>query len=343
MDSINNIKNSEIIYDALSKAESMIEKPLVVIRCITYNHEKYISQCLEGFVNQRTNFSFVAIIHDDFSTDRTAEIINEYANKYPKIIKPVLDNCNRHTEGTLAMVMRSLVDAYNPKFIAWCEGDDYWTDPDKLQKQVDYFAAHPNCGMVYAQARVLIQDEGFLKEIKGKPYDGLESLFMDNYMPTATILVKKNVEDSYFKEIGIHPKWKMRDWARNLYSAINTEIGYIGEPMAVYRVLNESASHFTDYSKSKSFILNIDEIAFFFLDKYGVGDEDLRARLTNKTNKLLLMNAAEFGEKAEVRKYSRLVKDLTMGQKIRLFLLSRPYLRYLYYAIKFLKRKINII
>lgn len=342
MDSIKNIKNSGIICDALSEAESMIEKPLVVIRCITYNQEKYISQCLDGFVIQRTNFSFVAIVHDDFSTDRTAEIINDYAKQYPKIIKPVLDNYNRHTEGTLEMVMKTLVDVYNPKFIAWCEGDDYWTDPYKLQKQVDYFAAHSNCGMVYAQSRVLIQGEGFLKEIKGKPYNGLESLFMDNYMPTATIMVKKIVEDSYYEEIGFHPEWKMGDWTRNLYRAIKTEIGYIGEPMAVYRVLNESASHFTDYSKSKSFILNIDEIAFFFVNKYGVGDADFRARLTNKTNKLLLMNAAEFGEKAEVRNYSRLVKDLTMDQKIRLFLLSKTYLRFLYNAFKVIKRKINI-
>jgi len=342
MDSIKNIKNSGIVYDALSEAESMIEKPLVVIRCFTYNHENFISQCLDGFVTQRTNFSFVAIVHDDFSSDGTPEIISEYAKQYPKIIKPVLDNCNRYTEGTLEMLMRTIVDAYNPKFIAGCEGDDYWADPDKLQKQVDYFAAHPNCGMVYTQSRVLIQGEGFLKEIKGKPYNGLESLFMDNYMPTATIMVKKTVEDSYLEEIGYHPKWKMSDWTRNLYSAIKTEIGYIGEPMAVYRVLNESASHFTDYSKSKSFILNIDEIAFFFVNKYGVGDDNFRARLTNKTNKLLLMNAAEYGERTEVRKYSRLVKDLTMGQRIRLFLLSRSYLRFLYDAFKFIKRKKNI-
>lgn len=341
MDSIKNIKNSGIIHDALREAESMIEKPLVVVRCITYNHEKYISQCLDGFVNQRTDFSFVAIVHDDFSTDRTSEIINEYAKKYPKIIKPVLDNCNRHTEGTLEIVMKTLVDAYNPEFIAWCEGDDYWTDPYKLQKQVDYFAAHSDCGMVYAQSRVLIQGEGFLKEIKGKPYNGLESLLMDNYIPTATIMVKKIVEESYLEEIGSHHKWKMGDWTRNLYSAINTEIGYIGEPMAVYRVLNESASHFTDYAKSKSFIMNIDEIAFFFVDKYGVGDEDLRARLTNKTNKLLLMNAAKYGEKAEVEKYSRLAKDLTIGQKFKLFLLNRSYLRFLYHALKVIKQKIS--
>ena len=155
-------------------------------------------------------------------------------------------------------------------------------------------------------------------------------------------MVKRIIEDSYLEEIGSHHKWKMGDWTRNLYSAINTEMGYIEEPMAVYRVLNESASHFTDYSKSKSFILNIDEIAFFFVDKYGVGDEELRARLTNKTNKLLLMNAAEFGEKAEVRKYSRLVKGLTIGQKIKLFLSSRSYLRFLYNTFKVIKRKIDI-
>ena len=334
MDTITTINNPGIIYDALSEAESMIEKPLVVIRCITYNHENYISQCLDGFVTQRTNFPFVAIVHDDYSTDGTSEIVRKYSKQYPNIIKPVLDNYNRYKEGTLEKVMRILVDAYNPKFIAWCEGDDYWTDPDKLQKQVDYLVAHTNCGMVYTQSRVLIQGKGFLKEFKGKPYRGLESLFMDNYMPTATIMVKKTVEDSYCEEIGYHPEWKMSDWPRNLYSAINTGIGFIGEPMAVYRILNESASHFTDYNKSKRFILNIDEIAFYFVDKYGVGDKEFRERLTNKINKLFLMNAAKYGEKAEIEKYSRLVKNLTLGQRIKLFVLRRDYLRFLLNALR---------
>ena len=115
--------------------------PLVSIGCITYNHEKYIRDCIEGFLMQKTNFPFEIIIHDDASTDKTPEIIKEYAKKYPKLFVPILQEENQYSKG---------VDPYptfvfpqvRGKYIAICEGDDYWTDPLKLQKQVDFLKNH---------------------------------------------------------------------------------------------------------------------------------------------------------------------------------------------------------
>lgn len=115
---------------------------LVSIRCLAYNHEKYIRETLEGFVMQKTNFRFEAIVHDDASVDGTAEIVREYAEKYPDIIKPIYEIENQYSkkDGSLSRIMH---EACKGKYIAMCEGDDYWTDPYKLQKQVDFLETHP--------------------------------------------------------------------------------------------------------------------------------------------------------------------------------------------------------
>ena len=135
-------------------AISKEEQPLMVtIRCITYNHEPYIRQCLEGFVMQKTNFRFEAIVHDDASTDGTAAIIREYAEKYPDIIKPIYETENQYSkrDGSL----RRIMDAHtHGKYVAMCEGDDYWIDPLKLQKQVDFLEDNPEYGMVHTNFRI---------------------------------------------------------------------------------------------------------------------------------------------------------------------------------------------
>lgn len=120
-----------------------LEPLMVSIKCLAYNHEKFIRETLEGFVMQKTNFRFEAIVHDDASTDGTAEIIREYAEKYPDIIKPIYEVENQYSkkDGSLDRIM---YEACKGKYIAICEGDDYWTDPYKLQKQVDFLEANPD-------------------------------------------------------------------------------------------------------------------------------------------------------------------------------------------------------
>lgn len=109
---------------------------IVSISCITYNHEPYIRECLDGFMLQKTTFPIEILIHDDASTDGTAEIIREYEAKYPKIIKPIYQTENQYSKGISISATFNWPRAKG-KYIAMCEGDDYWTDPLKLQKQVD--------------------------------------------------------------------------------------------------------------------------------------------------------------------------------------------------------------
>ena len=118
-------------------------KPLVSISCITFNQVNYIKQCLNGFLMQKTNFGYEILIHDDCSNDGTKEIIEDYVEKYPNLIRPIYQTENQYSQGVRGMMVRYNFSRAKGKYIAMCEGDDYWTDPLKLQKQVDVLEANP--------------------------------------------------------------------------------------------------------------------------------------------------------------------------------------------------------
>lgn len=122
----------------------MQREPLVTVLCMVYNHEPFLRQCLDGFVMQQTTFPFEAVVHDDASTDGSAAIIREYAEKYPDIIKPIYETENQYSKGAASEAKNKIDLAIHPdtKYIALCEGDDYWTDPNKLQIQVDFLESH---------------------------------------------------------------------------------------------------------------------------------------------------------------------------------------------------------
>lgn len=145
---------------------------LVSIRCLAYNHEKYIRETLEGFVMQKTNFRFEAIVHDDASTDATAELIREYAEKYPDIIKPIYETENQYSkkDGSLFRISH---EACKGKYIAFCEGDDYWTNPYKLQKQVDFLESHPDyvmCSHFWDEYNQETNEMSHCKNVESKTY-----------------------------------------------------------------------------------------------------------------------------------------------------------------------------
>lgn len=132
----------------------------VSILCMAYNHGKYLRQTLEGFLDQKTDFAYEIIIHDDASTDDTAQIIREYAQKYPEIICPVFQTENQYSQNVhiMAEFVNPLVRG---KYIALCEGDDYWTDPNKLQLQYDIMESHPECSMCVHRIERVLEDGSF--------------------------------------------------------------------------------------------------------------------------------------------------------------------------------------
>lgn len=134
------------------------EDIIVSIITLTYNHEPYIRECLDGILMQQTSFKFELLIHDDASTDNTANIIREYESKYPEIIKPIYQIENQYSK-KVPIGATYLYPRAKGKYIALCEGDDYWTDPLKLQKQVDYLESHPDYVMCSHRFKQFFQDE----------------------------------------------------------------------------------------------------------------------------------------------------------------------------------------
>lgn len=124
----------------------------VSVLCMVYNHEEFLRNCLDGFVCQETNFPFEIIIHDDKSTDHSADIIREYAEQYPNLFRPIFQKENQYSQG-ISIFTKYMMPLVRGRYIAFCEGDDYWCDPHKLQRQFDYMENHPECTLCTHNSR----------------------------------------------------------------------------------------------------------------------------------------------------------------------------------------------
>lgn len=218
----------------------MMNNPRVSILCLTYNQEKYISQALDSFLMQKTNFDYEIIVHDDASSDNTINIINEYHRKYPNIIKPLFEKENQYSKGVRGVTVKMSVQARG-KYIAICEGDDYWSDPNKLQSQTDFLEANIDFAMCFTKVGVLRNDvidgnehKNYYKHILAdKTVFSIEDILKDNFIATCSVMYRKISNDSYpdwFKEL------PFGDWGLHVCNALHGKIGYIDNLMAIYRV-----------------------------------------------------------------------------------------------------------
>lgn len=216
--------------------------PLVVVKCIVYNHAPYIRTCLDGIVNQKTNFPFVSIVHDDASTDGTIDIIREYAERYPDIIKPIFEEENKYSKSPFEL--RKIIDeacySNNPKYIAMCEGDDYWTDPLKLQKQFDFMEAHPDYSLHFHNA-------SYYNQQLGKVTGQFDRYSKDTTVPTETMIIEGGgfcPSCSLFYRADLMKGYP--DFAKNyhigdlplqIYLAIKGKVFYSADNMSTYRIM----------------------------------------------------------------------------------------------------------
>lgn len=210
---------------------------MVSINCVTYNHEKYIADAIESFLMQKTNFNYEILIYDDASTDKTADIIREYETKYPGLIKPIYQTENQYSKGV--KVGRFNRERPKGKYIAICEGDDYWTDPYKLQKQIDYMEKHPECSMcVHAAYRVSpekIKMKSHVRPNRGNKVftveeviEGRGGLFATNSILYPTVFCINRPDFYENAPIG--------DYPLVIYLALQGIVYYIDEFMSAYRV-----------------------------------------------------------------------------------------------------------
>ncbi|MCR5122825.1 MAG: glycosyltransferase [Ruminococcus sp.] len=135
----------------------------IVTACVlSYNHEKWLEKCLESICTQKTDYEFKVFIHDDCSTDGSKAIIKSFEKKYPELIETIYQEKNQYSQG-INIVQKYVIPSIKTKYFAICEGDDYWCDPAKLQKQVAFLEAHPECNLCFHNANVVDPDDNFLK------------------------------------------------------------------------------------------------------------------------------------------------------------------------------------
>lgn len=213
---------------------------MVSVVCNTFNHGKYIAQALESFVTQKTNFPFEVLIHDDASKDNTAEIVRQYAEKYPDIVKPLYQSENQYSQH-IPITRKFQYSRAKGKYIAWCEGDDYWIDPYKLQKQVDALEAHPEADMC-SHRSVTVRDG-----VEKDPYPNiLEDTLLSAdrvingggaFVSTNSLMFRKSLIDSEYDYTNLYNL----DFVMQISGSLRGGMVFLKDTMAAYRVMSEGS------------------------------------------------------------------------------------------------------
>ena len=209
---------------------------LVSICCLTYNHVQFIRQCLDGFVMQKTNFSIEILIHDDASTDGTADIIREYEKNYPEIIKPVYQTENQYSKGISFSQIYNYLNIEG-KYIAMCEGDDYWIDDNKLQKQIDFLENNKEYSICFHSVKVYSEEnKNFITNTIPYVPDStdINTLAKGNFINTPSVVYRN--DKRVFYDYNKFPFLTIGDYILHMLFAKYGKIKKLPENMAVYRL-----------------------------------------------------------------------------------------------------------
>ncbi len=310
----------------LSK-DSNTNYPLVSISCAVYNHDKYILETLEGFLLQKTTFPFEILINDDASTDNTANIIKEYEDRYPNQIFPIYQKENQYSKGVMITPTFNCSRARG-KYIALCEGDDYWTDPYKLQKQVDFLESNPEYVLVHTDA-----DQHYFKTNKTIsnfnlttkrtfPEENVYELILKSRYNIFTCTTLLRTE--YIKDLDFNMKsFLSGDTFLWLELSRRCKFRYMNESTAVRQMLTESVTQSRNPDKIIAFRKSGYELFKFFIDKYGCSPETEQVVHCNSIKSILAL-AYKSGNLSVIKEFSPLAKeysiDFTTRQKIALYM-----------------------
>lgn len=221
---------------------------LLTVCCLTYNQDKYIHDCIDGILMQKTNFSFQILIHDDCSTDDTQEILKSYAKENLSI--EIIQQAENQFSKGINPFFKYLVPNIKGKYIAICEGDDYWTDPLKLQKQVDFMENNPEYAMTFHNATVLKDDvfnkENAFSKIKNRDYSQHE-LFTNWIVATASMVFKNEIiRHPSYNSICNENDLMFGDNMLLMLSFLIGKVRGMDENMSVYRKHDEGISFNVD-------------------------------------------------------------------------------------------------
>lgn len=296
-------------------------KPLVSIICITYNQEKFIAQALDGFLMQKTNFQFEIIIHDDASTDKTPAIIKKYAKQHPDIFKVIYEKENQYSKKSWKF-LNDMFYMAKGKYITTCEGDDFWTDESKLQKQVDFLEAKPDYTVCFHAVRVFFEDGTEGDDVSPNKQEtvtfNLENLLRNNYIHTCSVMYRKQAYENLAEKIMPY------DIYMHVYHARLGKIGFIKDVMGAYRRQNagvwwNSRSNMSEiYQQHRYMIVNLFSEILEMLK-----DEGLYKSIIDNHLKFLFESFIEIDKAHNTKLFTdtakdfpKLVADFSMNQKL---------------------------
>lgn len=292
---------------------------LVSVLMPTYNHEKFIAEAIESALAQKTDFDFEILVHDDCSTDGTLKIAESYAQKFPEKIRLFTEKQNQG----LLKSYKKLIESSRGKYLAILESDDFWTDKNKLQKQVDFLEANPDYGLCAAD-KIDVDENGnqihtgmiFNKDIRDKTRWYEELLGNNGIAGACTVVFRKSdfekhcdIDDwieNAFKTFD-HPAW--------LSISFNTKCKYINENLAAYRILGSSVSNNLNAKKNMDFNLSIAKIEKYIISKFGMGG-GTELQYNQKICTSIMGKALKLRQIAPFVEYARLLVPQNFKQKV---------------------------
>jgi glycosyltransferase involved in cell wall biosynthesis len=292
---------------------------------VTFNQQKYINEAIDSVLMQNVNFDYEIVIGEDCSTDRTRQIVLEYKTKYPSKIKLILQNKN------LGLIRNfiSTLNACNGKYTAILEGDDYWTDPNKLQKQVNYLENNSDYGLVHTAIKIYNQNKD--KMVAGK-FGNSENTFIDlllkNEIYPLSVLFRTDLSRNYLGNYYSQSlTWKTLDYPLWLFIANKSKIKFFAETTAVYRLAESSLSRPNGIKNKIAFTNSIFDIKIFFAKEFKcdkvVWNSMLISIAEMKIKKGLLVGDYNYYKEGMIEKKKLGVK-IRLKEKLYGIFLSKP-------------------
>lgn len=316
----------------------------VSICCITFNQEDYIKDALDSFLMQKTNFKYEIIIHDDASTDNTVRILKEYKQKYPDMIKLILQKNNQYSLGK--DVLSNTFNIANGKYIAICEGDDYWTDENKLQIQVDYMESNENCTLCTHSFNYVDKNRSIINSINRYKHNTRCSerdiiLGDGNFFATASLMIPtkilKDLPDYYYN-------CTVGDYPIQLHAMSKGYAYYISKNMSDYR-LNSNGSWTSNlYSGTKDEVkvkcIEHNKDMINMLESFNKSTDYKYRDIVNEMINRFEIDIYLQNEDYSILKQKRsrqYIKEKELSKKTKLIFLLRAYLPYIADKMKLIK------
>ena len=316
-------------------ATEVSNNPVVSVCIQTYNQVDHIRECLDSIISQKTSFPFEILLGEDESQDGTRKICIEYAEKYPDLIRLFLhsrDN-NIAIEGTPTGRFNFLYNIFSAsgKYLAVCEGDDYWVDPLKLQKQFDFMEANSQCSMLHTNYLILApsgDQSNYRSGTLPKFWPSPEQLLLNNYIGTLTAFTKRsNIMEILENDGGQNFRWPMLDYYLWLKLSRMGPLGFLNDKTALYRKQEGSLSAFGDEQRHSKFLDSVKDMQVTLIKEFenGKNFDSLSESLELIYNRKRFRLAVEVGNARNARKYYWRMKFITRLNPVNLLKLIKVH------------------